>query len=293
MICTLTRKGLIPFQKYSKHQKYIGLISIKDLNNNQALLNKCLNSNGDFNLLEKDSKYYFGLLNIRSINDIGKIISKVGIILSNNLFIIINIDEKNKVNELFEKIISNITSDYTTDHYFSSFIKEIVDNSFNKLEYIENKIVNIEQELFEKEIYKNLNRVIFNTKRELVNLKRYYEYISSFISIIANKKSFPFLNHDISILERLAKQTEYLIQNTIHLREIYQSYLDYYQNRVIKVLTVITSIFLPLTLITSWYGMNLKYMPEVNYEYTYPIVIVTCLVVIGIFLIIFKNKKII
>ena len=56
-------------------------------------------------------------------------------------------------------------------------------------------------------------------------------------------------------------------------------------------LTLVTSIFLPLTLIAGWYGMNFKYMPELQMRYAYPVVIaVSVAIVIGC-LVWFKKKK--
>ena len=56
-------------------------------------------------------------------------------------------------------------------------------------------------------------------------------------------------------------------------------------------LTVITSIFMPLTLIAGWYGMNFKYMPELEHEAAYPIVIAVSIVIVIVCLIFFKKKK--
>ena len=57
------------------------------------------------------------------------------------------------------------------------------------------------------------------------------------------------------------------------------------------VLTVITSIFMPLTLIAGWYGMNFKYMPELDWKWSYPVVTGVCLLIVIIALIFFKKKK--
>ena len=56
-------------------------------------------------------------------------------------------------------------------------------------------------------------------------------------------------------------------------------------------LTVITSIFMPLTLIAGWYGMNFKYMPELDYKSAYPIVIGVSIAIVVVCLIFFKKKK--
>ena len=67
--------------------------------------------------------------------------------------------------------------------------------------------------------------------------------------------------------------------------------LDIKQNRIMTVLTVITSIFMPLTLITGWFGMNFKNMPELDSPIAYPMVFVMCVIIIVVCLIFFKRKR--
>ena len=82
-------------------------------------------------------------------------------------------------------------------------------------------------------------------------------------------------------------QREYVMQ----LRDLIQSQLDVRQNRIMTVLTVVTSIFLPLTLIAGWYGMNFRYMPELEWRYSYPLVILISIVIVIVCLLWFKRKK--
>ena len=73
-------------------------------------------------------------------------------------------------------------------------------------------------------------------------------------------------------------QREYVVQ----LRDLIQVQMDVKQNRIMTLLTVITSIFLPLTLIAGWYGMNFKYMPELNWKLGYPaVILLSVAIVIG------------
>ena len=73
--------------------------------------------------------------------------------------------------------------------------------------------------------------------------------------------------------------------------ELYQSKQDARQNKIMGILTIVTTFFLPLTLITGWYGMNFAYMPELKWRYGYPVVILVALVIAVVEFIYFKRKK--
>ncbi|MEG3066514.1 CorA family divalent cation transporter [Acetomicrobium sp.] len=75
------------------------------------------------------------------------------------------------------------------------------------------------------------------------------------------------------------------------LLDIYLSSISNKTNEIMKVLTIIATIFIPLTLIAGIYGMNFKYMPELGWKYGYPLVLAVMLV-IGIGMVVyFKRKK--
>ena len=73
--------------------------------------------------------------------------------------------------------------------------------------------------------------------------------------------------------------------------DIYLSSVSYRLNAVMRVLTVITTIFMPLSFIASIYGMNFEHMPELKSEWGYPVVLVVMLAVGIIMLVLFKNKR--
>ena len=93
---------------------------------------------------------------------------------------------------------------------------------------------------------------------------------------------------------RISRLTAY-IQNlrdyALQIREMYQTQNEVHQNEVMQLLTVVTAIFMPLTLITGWYGMNFANMPELAWKYAYPVVAaVGILLVLGEVLY-FRKKK--
>ena len=92
-------------------------------------------------------------------------------------------------------------------------------------------------------------------------------------------------------VSRLHDLTASLREYSIQIRDLYQSQLDIKQNRTMALLTIITSIFMPLTLIAGWYGMNFKYMPELEYKWAYPAVIAVSIIIVIVSLLFFKKKK--
>ena len=77
----------------------------------------------------------------------------------------------------------------------------------------------------------------------------------------------------------------------LQLRELYQSQQDAQQHKIMCILTIVTTLFLPLTLLTGWYGMNFAYMPELHWKYGYPAVIIAAIVIVAIEIMYFKKKK--
>lgn len=82
-----------------------------------------------------------------------------------------------------------------------------------------------------------------------------------------------------------------VLENLDQIRQSYEAQVDIEQNSLMKFFTVVTSIFLPLTLIAGWYGMNLM-MPEFKWPYGYPFVIALSAAIVAFMIWLFrKNKK--
>ena len=92
-------------------------------------------------------------------------------------------------------------------------------------------------------------------------------------------------------VSRLYDIVNSLLDYTIQIRDTYESRIEVKQNRIMTLLTVVTTIFMPLTLIAGWYGMNFKYMPELNWEIGYPLVFIVSVLIVVLSLIFFKMKK--
>ena len=90
---------------------------------------------------------------------------------------------------------------------------------------------------------------------------------------------------------RLQAEAQALREYGIQVRELFQAEIDIRQNRIMKILTIVTTISLPLPLVAGWYGMNVVHKLELTWKYGYPAVIAVSVLVVLICLWIMKKKK--
>lgn len=89
---------------------------------------------------------------------------------------------------------------------------------------------------------------------------------------------------------RLRDEAETLREYILQLWQVYQSRIELEQNRVVTLLTVVTTLFLPLSLVAGWYGMNFDSMLAPNSAWGYPMVAAACLVLVAAELLFFRRK---
>ena len=106
-----------------------------------------------------------------------------------------------------------------------------------------------------------------------------------------DEKNLRFFRLFTERVMRLQDQAATLRDYTVQLRELFSAQLEIRQNRIMTVLTVITAIFMPLTLIAGWYGMNFYNMPELTSPFGYFAVIVVSILIVVVSVIWFKWKK--
>lgn len=139
---------------------------------------------------------------------------------------------------------------------------------------------------------------ILARRQKLLRLKRYYEQIDAVFDEIAINDNKIFKSSTIKRLTILGARTDRYLNKVCNLQEIviqmqetYQSQLSMQQNNLMKVFTVITAIFLPLTLLVGWYGMNFINMPELHWQYGYITFIAVSAGIVVALILYFKHKK--
>ncbi|MEG0828996.1 MAG: CorA family divalent cation transporter [Anaerovoracaceae bacterium] len=197
---------------------------------------------------------------------------------------------------LLDKVNSIFVESPEKDKTLFDFFRALIKPDMEYLDKLEDEIDNLEDNLLIHAQTKCANSIVMYRKK-LMKIKKYYKQLSIiFENMVQNENNFisakyirhfVILNNRINTLLGMVFDLRDLIT---HLREAYQAQIDIEQNAIMRIFTVIAAIFLPLTLIAGWYGMNLK-MPEVGWVYGYPAVIALSVTVCVTCIAIFKRKK--
>lgn len=144
----------------------------------------------------------------------------------------------------------------------------------------------------------DFNMELLHKKKELSVLRNYYEQLIDIGEALEENENEIFEREDLRYFKiftdkavRLRENVDLLRDSIVHLRDAYQAYLDLKLNETMKLFTVLTAVFLPLTVIVGWYGMNFRNMPELTWKYGYFSVIVLSALVVGVLVAVFKRKK--
>ena len=92
-------------------------------------------------------------------------------------------------------------------------------------------------------------------------------------------------------IERLDSTISSIREYTLQVKDMAKEKIDLKQNSITTLLTVVTTVFMPLTLITGWYGMNFHHMPELSWPFAYPLLFVIFVVIVILMLYFFKKIK--
>jgi magnesium transporter len=184
-----------------------------------------------------------------------------------------------------------------SDFLAYGLIDIIVDNYFFVLEKVGENVEELEDELVMNPTVKTVHE-IHRLKREMINLRRFAWPLREVINNFQRGES-PLVQESTCLyLRDVYDHVTQIIDNIEALRDMISGMLDIYLssisnrlNEVMKVLTIIATIFMPLTFIAGVYGMNFKRMPELDWSFGYPMSLLLMLAVSVAMLIYFKRKK--
>ena len=201
-----------------------------------------------------------------------------------------------------QKILDSIQSSKrwkfpSLERFLYDFLEGIVTGDLLMLEKYEKEMDMMEDRILSGDLSGIMERLV-DIRSELLDLRTHYEQLIDLGQELEENENAFFSSKNLRFFRlfneraaRLQSSVASLREHTMQVRDLYHSQLDVKQNRNMSFLTIIATIFTPLTLITGWYGMNFVHMPELDSPYAYPIVAGVCLLIVVTWLIILKKKK--
>lgn len=186
---------------------------------------------------------------------------------------------------------------YGVDYLAYALIDAIVDNYFVILEKMGDDIEEIEHDLVSTPDQETLE-AIYVLKREMIALRRAVWPLREVIGFMERGESPLIQAHTLVYLRDVYDHTIQIIDTVESVRDLLSGMLDIYlsgvsnrMNEIVKVLTIFSTIFIPMTFFAGVYGMNFKYFPELDWKWAYLAFWIGMMVILALMLSYFKRKK--
>lgn len=244
--------------------------------------------------------YLFGIILAINPGQIIKIQDRLGIYIKRNLLLIVIIEDNDDSTrkKLYDTLENLNLSKLSQERLIFSFLERFISDDYSLLVNIEKEISDHEDRINERNLEKNFNCKITDIRKRLMLLDNYYQQFVDIGEELEENSADIFLGKNLHYFrifsaraDRLSNNTRMLQEYSIHVREAYHAQLEYDLNKIMKMFTVVTTVFLPLTLIVGWYGMNFTTMPEITWQYGYFYVIALSIIIAVICILYFKKKK--
>ncbi|WP_461436061.1 magnesium transporter CorA family protein [Methanosphaera sp.] len=182
------------------------------------------------------------------------------------------------------------------ERFIYDFLNEIIKDDFRMMEKYEQELDEMEDEIiYDDEL---ISQKVNDIRVDIRDLKKHYEQLLDLGEVFEENENRFFREENlryfrmfINRVERLRDLSNSIRDYTIQLRDVYKTHLDIKQNHIMTLLTMVTTVFTPLMLVVGWYGMNFKYMPELEYRMSYPLVFASCIAISLLVLWFFRRKK--
>ena len=201
-----------------------------------------------------------------------------------------------------ERIIRNVQRSKrwrtpSLGRFLYDFLDDIVKGDLRMLEKYEQELERIEANI-DSDMYDVSTSRTNAIRSDIRRLLTHYDQLIDLAQELEENEN-GFFDQDVlryfrlylSRLDRLYNTAASIRDYTMQIGDLYKAHLELRQNHIMTILTVVTTIFMPLTLITGWYGMNFKYMPELGMRWAYPALVGVFAVIVVVCLVFFKKKK--
>ncbi len=229
------------------------------------------------------------------LNDFQK--EPVSFILKNNILITVRSEDLTTFRETLKRINANPVNHATGFHVFFAILETRVELDADLIETITQQITALSNSISIQEADEELLMEIKNLQEKTMILRENIIDKQRAVSSLLRSRFLPREFHDqvtilIKDINSLLEHVRFCFDRLDYLQDTFLGFVNIEQNKIIKMFTVISVIFMPPTLIASIYGMNFtKSMPELYWRYGYQFSLFIMIAAVGFILFYFRKKK--
>lgn len=298
----------IPSEKVTDKYLTAGFVDYDELNSvadkfrfDKSTVETCREGNNHFRSgVDIHDTYTFTELRVININEDSFSEDCVALYIKNNCIICVDVADKDgSTKEKFLLALKKYPiASVNLEKIILAFFDSLTSTDSTYLESLSNKITDIEEDIFNDSYDSDFNFEILQMKKKLLKMHNYYNQILDITETleendneILNEDRLIYISNVTQKVTRLREDVDSLSSNLNHLQDAYIAYIDQKMNKSMKLLSVVATIFLPLSIIVGWYGMNFSNMPELTWQHGYLYVGILSVFSVVFFLILGKIRK--
>jgi magnesium transporter len=199
---------------------------------------------------------------------------------------------------LFKDFIDNPEHMKHVSYMLYYLMKDIVDSYLEVVDHLSDEFLDLEKQVFVHPLKREIGHKVYRWKSRIHKLRQYVE-AEEFVIQRMGHDNFEFANEEsgfyfkdlLSSFSRVTAAFDSYKENLKGILDLQMSLKSDHMNRIMKTLTLVTAVFVPLTFIAGLYGMNFEYIPELRWRYGYFYVLTLCFVLAVIIMSYFKKKR--
>ena len=220
----------------------------------------------------------------------------VSFILKNNILVTVRSEELISFHETVKKISANPRNYPTGAHVLVALLETRVEYDADMIENMTQKITQLSNSLSLQEADEELLSEIKNLQEKTMMLRENIIDKQRVVSSMLRSEFMalelqPKLTMIIKDINSLVEHIKFNFDRLDYLQDTFLGYVNIEQNKIIKIFTIVSVIFMPPTLIASIYGMNFDIMPELHKNWGYPVALVVMVLSSLFILYYFKKQK--
>jgi magnesium transporter len=222
----------------------------------------------------------------------------ISFVLSKNFLVTFQEIEDDTFHYVYERIVraNSRIRKRTVDYLFYALINLVIENYAKVLYQIGSEIEELESKVLTSNDQENLKHIL-KLKSDIVYLRKTLRPLREILFQLGDVESDFFQEANKIYLRDLRDHGNQVLilldelnESVTVIYDVYMSVINNKMNEVMKMLTIIATIFIPLTFIVGLYGMNFKHMPELELYWTYPAVLIIMLI-IGLSMVLYFKRK--